>query len=399
MARNTDRRRATLVTLAAVTLALALVLPAGAGAAVPFRDIASGGPLTHVAIGNELSCQVAHTGDTALELYPSGATPGSCGTIVAAGGALYAPDFANHNGSATSSLGTYTPYTPVSQSPVTGTGSSSNPFKVTTVVTVGATGLRITQVDSYVAGQESYRTDVTLQNTGGGPVSGFLYRAGDCYLQGTDVGFGFLDAARGAAGCSQNANNSPAGRIEQWFPITGGNTYLQTQYSQGWAAIAAQTAFPNTCQCTTSIDNWAGLAWSYNLGGGASQTFSHYTTFSPRGVAGPPPPSSGAPTAFGPNGLVVAPSNRRCISRRHFRIRLRQRGGIRIAAAVVLVNGRRVATRRGRRVTAPVDLRGLPKGRYTVKITILTTDGRTIVGKRKYRTCAKRHRHKSTGPA
>jgi hypothetical protein len=385
--------------LAALAVVLLLALPVSAGAVVPFRDIVSGGPLTHVSIGNELSCQVAHTGDPVLELFPSGATPGSCGTIVSAGGALYAPDFANHAGSATSSLGTYTPFTPVSQSAVTGSGSSASPFKVTTVVTVGGTGLRITQIDSYVAGQESYRTDVTVQNTGGGPVSGFIYRAGDCFLQGTDVGFGFVDTARAAAGCSQNANNTPAGRIEQWFPITGGNQYLETSYSQGWGAIATQTALPNTCQCTTSIDNWAGLSWSYNLAAGGSATFSHYTTFSPTGVAGPPPAGSGPVTAFGPNGLVVAPSNRRCISRRHFRIRLRQRGGIRIEQAVVFVNGRRVAVRRGRRVTAAVDLRGLPKGRYRVRITIITTTGRIITGTRRYRTCAKRHRHKSTGPA
>jgi hypothetical protein len=287
----------------------------------------------------------------------------------------------------------------VSQSEVSGTGRAGSPFKVTTVAGVGATGLRITQVDTYVAGQESYRTDVTIQNTGGAAVTGNLYRAGDCYLQGTDRGFGFVDTARAAPGCAQNANNTPAGRIEQWFPITGGNQYLETTFSEGWAAIGSHQLFPNTCRCTEIIDNWAGLSWSFNLAPGASSTFAHYTTFSPTGVAGPPPASTGTPTAFGPNGLVVAPSNRHCISRRHFRIRLRQRGGIRIEQAIVFVNGRRAAIRRGRRVTAAVDLRGLPKGRYTVKITIITTTGRVISGKRKYRTCAPRRRHRPTGPA
>ena len=41
----------------------------------------------------------------------------------------------------------------------------------------------------------------------------------------------------------------------------------------------------------------------------------------------------------------------------------------------------------GKRVTAPVDLRGLPKGRYKVEIRITTSTGRVIKGTRRYRTC------------
>jgi hypothetical protein len=85
--------------------------------------------------------------------------------------------------------------------------------------------------------------------------------------------------------------------------------------------------------------------------------------------------------------LVTLPSTRRCVSRRRFRIRLRQPGGVRIASAEVRLNRRRVATRRGRRVTAPIDLRGLPRGRFTVTIRIVTTTGRRVTGTRRYRTC------------
>ena len=121
-------------------LAVTLLLAAapGASAAVPFKEITSGGPLKEVALGNELSCQVAHTADTRLELFPSTAKPGSCGTLVATGGQLYAPDFANHDGSATGSLGAYTPFTAVSQSDVTGAGTAASPFRVTTVADAGA---------------------------------------------------------------------------------------------------------------------------------------------------------------------------------------------------------------------------------------------------------------------
>ena len=56
-------------------------------------------------------------------------------------------------------------------------------------------------------------------------------------------------------------------------------------------------------------------------------------------------------------------------------------------SAVVQVNGKRVKTVKGVRITAPIDLAGLPKGRFTVKITATTADGRTVTGTRKYRTC------------
>ena len=90
------------------------------------------------------------------------------------------------------------------------------------------------------------------------------------------------------------------------------------------------------------------------------------------------------------NAVAVLPSTRRCVSRRKFRIRLRHPPGARVKSAVVRVNGKRVATRRGRRITAPVNLRGLPKGRFTVRITVKLADGRTVNGTRRYRTCTPR---------
>ena len=266
-----------------------------AGASVPSVDIgASSGPLTHVAIGNELSCQIQHTGDTALEFFPSSTTPGDCGTFVAVGGTVFGPDFANHDGSATSSVtsGSYTPFSAGSQTAKTGSGTSSNPFKVVTTANLGGTGLSITQTDTYVAGQESYRTDVVIHNGGGSAQPFTVYRAGDCYLQGSDSGFGF-SGTNGSVGCSANANNTPPGRIEEWFPITGGANFLEDHYSSVWAAIATQAPFSNQCaQCTNSVDNGAGISWSGTIQPGQSLTFSHYTTFSPAGRSGPPPPTS-----------------------------------------------------------------------------------------------------------
>jgi hypothetical protein len=380
------RRRIAVLLVAGVAGALS----SSAHAAVPFAEITSGGPLTSIALGNELGCQVAHTGDAQLELYPSAVKPGDCGTLVAMGPTLFAPAFSLHGSTAASSIGASTAWTPVSQTPVSGAGTSANPFRVVTAADAGATGLRVVQADSYVQGQESYRTDVTLQNRTGGPLTGVLYRAGDCYLQSSDTGFGFIDAPRAAVGCSINANNTPAARIEQWFPITGGNTYMEARYSEVWAHIATHTPFPNTTRAGESVDNGAGISWTFAVPAGGEAPSSHYTTFSPQGIAGPP--TSNVPSqAFGRNGILDAPSNNRCVSRRYFRIRLRRIYWPTIVGVTVRLRGVTRVLRRPPWGTI-VDLRGLPRGRFAVRITALTSTGRTIRGTRRYRTCAGRLR-------
>ena len=89
------------------------------------------------------------------------------------------------------------------------------------------------------------------------------------------------------------------------------------------------------------------------------------------------------------------PTLKECLSQRNFIIRLRELGGIRLRAATVVVNGKPapVVARRidgRRRLTARVDLRGLPPAQYVVSITAKTTGGRTLHGRRLYTTCSKR---------
>jgi hypothetical protein len=106
---------------------------------------------------------------------------------------------------------------------------------------------------------------------------------------------------------------------------------------------------------------------------------------------------------------IGLPSNRRCTSRRAFPIRIRQYAGVRYSFAYVAVNGRtvpvyvyterRIVVRRigavylnRRRFRAFVDLRGLAKGRYRVRISVATADGRLLARSRNYRTCTRKLR-------
>ena len=108
---------------------------------------------------------------------------------------------------------------------------------------------------------------------------------------------------------------------------------------------------------------------------------------------------SGGKIVKKPASVIGLPSNKKCVSRRKFRIRIRQPGGTQIQTALVFVNGKkvRVLTRKvfqRRRKVANVNLRGLPKGTFKVRIVVLTSEGKTLSGTRTYRTCTKKRKSK-----
>ncbi len=251
-------------------------------------DIQSSGPLTNIWIGENLTCQVAHTGDTSYEFFSPGSITGSCGTSVA----VNAPngDVFGFRDSG---------WNPVSQSAVAGSGTSQSPYQVTTVVQAndanGAPELQLTETDSYVVGNEYYRTDMTLRNVSSSALTNLrLYHAADCYLQGSDAGYGFLDPSAGSVACTQNPNDTPPALIEQFAPLTPGSHFVEGVYSQVFSDVSSQADLPGTCDCTTQEDNGMGLNWDItSLGASQSSgTYSMISGFSASGVTnflmGPP---------------------------------------------------------------------------------------------------------------
>lgn len=159
------------------------------------------------------------------------------------------------------------------------------------MVDARGSGLRITETDTYVVGQESYRTDLQVTNTGSQAVPARLYRAGDCYLGQDDYGYGLLNPATGLVACAKNPNNSPPGRLMEWDPVTPPDHYQQDIYYHVWSQIGTRGDLTDTClglsgTCPASgvWDNAAALQWNMVLQPGGSQTITHYTTFSPGGV-------------------------------------------------------------------------------------------------------------------
>src|SRR6476619_736951 len=113
------RRSLGLLVLAVLLLVGQMLLFAGVAAAA---EIDSTGPLTRIFVTPDLSCQVAHEGDEAFELF--GSEVGSCGTFLAIGGTVFGPSGRN---------ATSIPYTPQAQTPVSGSGSTNDPLTVVTI--------------------------------------------------------------------------------------------------------------------------------------------------------------------------------------------------------------------------------------------------------------------------
>ena len=94
----------------------------------------------------------------------------------------------------------------------------------------------------------------------------------------------------------------------------------------------------------------------------------------------------------GAPGAVLGARFRSCVSRRHFTIRIRQRNGARIAKASVILRSKAIKTVKGKRVTAPMVLRGLPKGTFSLRSRAVTAEGKVLNGTRTYHTCAAKKR-------
>jgi len=233
--------------------------------------VGSAGPLVAIAVTPDLNCAVNHVVDPSHGAFYNDT---ACGTLVAVNGTLFGPATIPAGFSA----GPRTPFTPVSQSAVTGTGADGDPFTIVTVVDLATTGLRLTETDTYRVGDETYRTDVGLANRGTTAATAIVYRAGDCYLQGSDDGYGLVGSSPGAIACTAEPEPNPGGRMVQWTPITPGSSYREGRSDAVWAAIGTQQSFANSCSCWDIQDNGAGLSWSVTVPGNDATVVSSQIT-------------------------------------------------------------------------------------------------------------------------
>lgn len=245
--------------------------------AVAYQDIGTEyGPLQHIWIGADGSANVRHASNGSYQFYPSTAVLGDFGTFLAVGGVLYAPDFAdtNHGTTGTSGLGTYTAWYNRSQSNIV-TTENGLARVITTLETANA-ALRLYQVDTYVSGQNCWRTDIVVQNLTTSSKSVVLYRGGDAYLNGSNNGYGAAKTDRGAVAVAAAANDSPPGNAIWLWPLVVGNYYENTAANL-WDKISDQAALLDTIKTDLSHDTGMGLSWSLTIPAKSMVVRSHLT--------------------------------------------------------------------------------------------------------------------------
>ncbi|HSD72857.1 MAG TPA: hypothetical protein VLE54_08695 [Thermoanaerobaculia bacterium] len=259
-----------------------------------FRTI-SGTPLT-IYVADDASFQVLNANVPGSgQFYPSGGTctPGDAGVFADSGGILYAPNFGMHPcGSATESIGTNTPWTPVSISAVTGSGTSGSPFTVVVVVDAGTTGLRLTMTVTYVNGDGFFNVSNVFTTTGSAATADVFFGA-DLYLANNDDGIPFRDGTTGGVG-GQNCGTTQTYTI-QFIPTTAADAYAANGYSSVWQQIG-DDALGNTVTAGC-LDNGAALEWTDRaVNPGAPTTINVRVQFT--GFVGP------SPTPTGPAAVV-----------------------------------------------------------------------------------------------
>ncbi len=127
----------------------------------------------------------------------------------------------------------------------------------------------------------------------------------------------------------------------------------------------------------------------------------------PLPVITPPPSNPGSSPGATPGGGVAGeveklslPSAKRCLSLRRFQIHLLEPKLDPFKTVTVTIKGRKITTtRKGNYLVATVNLKGLHRGAFTIKIHADTVLGHHLTAKRTYHTCAKKPKNRKPAKA
>lgn len=176
-----------------------------------------GGPLT-VSVGELGQCQSSYetSGDN---YFPPGGSIGDCGFFLAfpAAGSGQPPALQGTTWGFEGAAGPHglDLYAPVSQSPVTGSGTTGDPYTQVTVFKVadyeGYEDARVTETTTYVNGADQFTSTYDLTNTSTGPLYFRAIYAGDLYVGGDDFGTGVFEATSRRFVGGENAESGAVG--------------------------------------------------------------------------------------------------------------------------------------------------------------------------------------------
>jgi len=266
------------VTAAPIAASVALAAPAP----VPVLDVGTSATL---------NCEISNRNDSRLAFFEGnppadgGRAEQACGTFLAVDGQSYGPEHVP--GAWRPGAARPLPFTPISQSAVTGQGTNRRPFRLQTVVAAGDTGVVVTQTDTWTSFSEIVATRLDVRNTSGIRRNIVLYRAGDCQV-GSDVAFG--QVRPGKAACIVATTDGVAHDVGRFVP---GSEMVQMA-GVGAAGLVGNGNFggindllvPGTpldgaclgCESGRAGDRAIAISWTLGLRAGGATTVRTTTT-------------------------------------------------------------------------------------------------------------------------
>lgn len=189
-------------------------------------------------------------------------------------------------------------------------------------------------------------------------------------------------------GITEQADGSYWG-LHQWFlanceknPTRGPTAWRILREANGSRYLRVCFSHPGNSQPTIAADGSA-VGATYGCTNSA--------------LTAPLPGAPGSGVAGFKESLTL-PSAKKCLSARLFKIHLADPKYDPLKTVTVTLKGRRIASsRQGRYIVATINLKGLPKGSFSLKIHAVTVLGHRLSASRTYHTCVKRLHPKKRG--
>jgi hypothetical protein len=261
------------ISVALVTTALFFVT---AAAAIADNATPLGGTPLNVYVGERGQLQAVRTDSSSGIFFPSSSTVGDAGFFLAFPSGFSgepAPTVWGFDGFA----GPHglEEFTPVSQSPVSGSGSAASPLKQETLYTNPVANLA--QTTTYVNGSQEFRVHWEVKNKSGVPIKFKALAAADFFFQGDDAGTGifttgpprFIGGTNLDSGSSGGFAEVSGGGLEPW------SAYQALRYGSSsdevWGKItesasSTSATFDDTV-LSEAVDNAGGVEWDQDATG------------------------------------------------------------------------------------------------------------------------------------
>ena len=268
-----------LALVVALLPSMALANKGNPGSGAVGHKTISGSPLT-IHVATDTSIQVDYAGKLDGQVWPPDRDEADSGGFawfdvpnarVAQPAQVWGPDWANHD---VSDGNIVNPWAFNSQSPILGTGTAADPWKVST--SVQGPGVEVRQWVRYADGDNCFRVLYNIINEESPNPDPFtFFHAADLWPDDSDNGYGFYDTATGAVGGWNQARTFleyfvPV-LVDFGFAMPAPSHYQEADYKEIWNRIGTGPLSKglgfNDSIRTDWHDSGAGLQWDLNFPG------------------------------------------------------------------------------------------------------------------------------------